>query len=289
MSAYTNFQDGDTLTAEKLNEAFGLIDTKVDLVLPAAQEAVETASQTATAVAEMSRVMTETFAIQQAEIDEAVKSVADKTSKSYVDAGDEANSDKIDELEESMGDAIGQAIDICKAYTDDEIDGLEDDITTAYTAADTSTLNTAKDYADDQDVATLADAKDYTDECVEEAYEDAKDYADAQDATNLAAAKSYTDDAVSGVSVGRWLTLQLCEFDPQSNTFYIDEEDEQPTKTWSVTIWCSDPAMVPVSYAITKVSNKTAVVLKWNPDDYNPSVLSPYCTVHVEEIKYATV
>lgn len=289
MSAYTNFQDGDTLTAEKLNEAFGLIDTKVDLVLPAAQEAVETASQTATAVAEMSRVMTETFARQQAEIDAAVDSVADKTSKSYVDAGDTANSDKIDEVEEDIradiGTALGQTIDLCKDFTREKVT----EVTTAYTAADTTTLNSAKSYADTQDTATLADAKDYTDECIEYVYEDAKDYADAQDATNLAAAKSYTDSAVAGVSVGRWLTPQLCAFDPNSNIFYIDEEDEQPTKTWSVTIWCGDPAMVPVSYAITKVSNKTAVVLKWNPDDYNPSVLNPSCTVHVEEIKYATV
>lgn len=251
MSAYTNFQDGDTLTAERLNEAFGLIDTKVDLVLPAAQEAVETASQTATAVAEMSRVMTETFARQQAEIDDAVASVADKTSKSYVDAGDEANADAIDELEESIGDTIGQAIDICKAYTDDEIDGLEDDLTTAYTAADTATLGTAKDYADDQDVATLADAKDYTDECVEEAYEDAKDYADAQDADNLIAAKSYTDSAIAGIQPATTYKLSFVLQEGDTSKSVSKSPALDSTKNWEVTLFTEDPEFVPYTFTHT--------------------------------------
>lgn len=252
MSAYTNFQDGDTLTADKLNEAFGLIDTKVDLVLPAAQEAVETASQTATAVQEMSRVMTETFARQQREIDDAVDSVADKTSKSYVDAGDEANSDKIDEVEEDIradiGTALGQTIDVCKNYTVEKVDDLEDDLTTAYTAADTNTLNAAKTYADGQDATTLSDANEYADGVLG----DAKDYADAQDATNLAAAKSYTDDAIAG-------------FQPAATTYKlafimeVGDTDVSVTKSpalasnknWEVTLYTEDPEFVPATFTHT--------------------------------------
>ena len=288
MSAYTNFQDGDTLTAEKLNEAFGLIDTKVDLVLPAAQEAVETASQTATAVAEMSRVMTETFARQQAEIDEAVESVADKTSKSYVDAGDEANSDKIDEVEEDIradvGTALGQAIDVCKNYTVEKCT----DVTTAYTAADTATLNAAKQFATTNIASEALVLQGYAETKATQAGNAAKTYADSQDVINLAAAKSYTDSAVSGVSVGRWLTPQNCAFAPDSNVFYITEEDEQPIKTWSATVWCNDPAMVPLYYEVGTVDSKTAITLKWNPDDED--VLGgQVCTVHIEEVKYATV
>lgn len=77
---------------------------------------------------------------------------------------------------------------VTKTYVDQQ------DAATLQSAKDYSddNLDTAKDYADTQDATTLQSAKDYADDILD----DAKDYADTQDATTLQSSKDYTDDAL---------------------------------------------------------------------------------------------
>lgn len=99
---------------------------------------------------------------------------------------------------------------------------LEEEISSR-TAADTSTLNSAKSYADSKAVLVLTSAEAYTDAALsnfsggnsvnsatqsaidssstgDRSY--AKSYADSMDEYNLGVAKAYTDSSVSGLSAG---------------------------------------------------------------------------------------
>ena len=266
MSSYTNFQSGETLTANKLNEAFGLIDSKIDLVLPAAQEAVEKATEAA-----------ETAADLVDEVAEMAQQVQDKAGKDYVDDGD--------------ADTEARA----KAYTDIR----EEAISSAYTAADADVLTAAKTYADNQASAALSAATTYTDEeidAVETDYAaadattlaDAKDYTDdrevaittaytAADSTVLNTSQTYTDNKVAGMVAPHWRTPQALNVTSGHNEFTINEEEDEPLKIWSITIWCSDSSLAPESVTFDGTTHKCTIV--W-PSGHS----TEQCTICVEEV-----
>jgi len=138
----------------------------------------------------------------QEDIDRLSGEIAENANAITILNGSESTNGSVRETVKIAKDELTLAINNEKTRAEAKENELAADIAAEVsraTAAETTTLATAKAYADDKASAAEHNANDYTDDAKAEAIQTSKAYTDEKVADNLATAKAYTDDKAANV------------------------------------------------------------------------------------------